>query len=174
MDKNTSAANTVVDSHSDETRSKEQDVENGKQSGAEIPAGVALVDDVDEKAGSQEELEFPDGGWRAWSVCFGVCSASGVYSVLTQVSQGACVTISTFGYVNSWGVSILNDLTSHKITHFRRSKRTMKPSSFQTIHLRQCKSDSPRNHDSDSSQLMDWFHTILPNLRPWPPRRSSH
>ncbi|PVF95711.1 MFS general substrate transporter [Serendipita vermifera] len=31
---------------------------------------------------------FPDGGWQAWSVVFGV----------------ACTTFSTFGYVNAWGV----------------------------------------------------------------------
>ncbi|CCA66982.1 related to monocarboxylate transporter [Serendipita indica DSM 11827] len=93
MDKNTSAATTLVDPHlgPEDVRPKSiNDIEKGHQNANQIPPAVAVVDEVDRKGlptDSQDGLEFPDGGWRAWSVCLG----------------GACVTISTFGYVNSWG-----------------------------------------------------------------------
>ncbi|KAG8794107.1 hypothetical protein FRC17_008338, partial [Serendipita sp. 399] len=44
-------------------------------------------DEVQETDAPQEEYQYPDGGWRAWSVVFG----------------GSCVTFSTFGLVNAWG-----------------------------------------------------------------------
>ncbi|GLB34493.1 putative monocarboxylate [Lyophyllum shimeji] len=39
-------------------------------------------------AGTHDDPDFPDGGWRAWLVVFGAM----------------CNTFSTFGFVNSWGI----------------------------------------------------------------------
>ena len=91
MDKIPSATTTFVDPHldSDDVRTNgakaAQDVEKGDQNAPEftqIPAAAATDDEIERElsrdqkeqpSDSQDELEFPDGGWRAWSVCLGVC-----------------------------------------------------------------------------------------------------
>lgn len=57
----------------------------------------------------QSELfndEYPDGGLRAWLVVIGVGDVSfiSVFLVLDNFWQTMCITFSTFGLVNAWGV----------------------------------------------------------------------
>ncbi|KAG8753254.1 hypothetical protein FRC14_006214, partial [Serendipita sp. 396] len=62
-----------------DARKKPCDTEKGEHS--------TKVDEKEAPDTLGEEYQYPDGGWRAWSVVFG----------------GSCVTFSTFGFVNAWG-----------------------------------------------------------------------
>lgn len=55
---------------------------------------------------SQYDDEYPDGGLRAWLVVIGVGDMPfiSVFLYLNNCCQTMCITFSTFGYVNAWGV----------------------------------------------------------------------